>query len=78
MKKLLLAALLALPLSAVAITEHEDGSVTLSKDEKEAVEGMVNHLLQQRQFLQMERGGAVEAIKDLQKKNEMLEKSKCI
>jgi hypothetical protein len=63
---------------AMAATEHEDGSITLSKDEKEAVESMVNHLLQQRQFLQMERGGAMEAIKEMQKKIESLEKSKCI
>lgn len=77
MNKFLLALLLAVPLFSGAATEHEDGSITLSKDEKESFEGLVNQLLQQRQFLLLERGGAVEAIKDLQKKYEMLEKSKC-
>lgn len=78
MKKLLIAVLLAMPLLAGAATEHEDGSITLSRDEKEAVESMVNDLLQQRQFLMLERGGAMEAIKEMQKKLEAFEKARCI
>lgn len=77
MKKLLLASLLAVPLFAGAATEHEDGSITLSKDEKEAVESMVNQLLQQRQLLQMERGGAIEYIKEMQKKLDAFERARC-
>lgn len=63
---------------AMAATEHEDGSITLSKDEKQATEDLFNKLMLERQFLFLERGGAVEAIKEMQKKIESLQSAKCV
>jgi hypothetical protein len=63
---------------AMAATEHEDGSITLSKDEKQATEALFNQLMLERQFLFLERGGAMEAIKEMQRKLEAFEKAKCV
>lgn len=76
MKKLLLAALFA-PLISLAASLHEDGSTTLTKEEKEAAEAAFSQLFQDRMRLMMEQGGALEALRDLQKKHDALEKAKC-
>lgn len=78
MKKLLLTALLVVSFHASASVEHDDGSITLSKDEKEAVESMINDLMQQRKFLILEFNGALEYIKRMQEQLEAPSKGKCV
>lgn len=70
MKKLLLAALLVLPLSAVAETIHPDGSVTLPKEEV-AVANWYMH--NQQKTIEVQ--GAI--IREQQKRIEELQKGKC-
>lgn len=55
-KSILVSLTLVLSLSAHALTEHSDGSVTLSKDEVEQLNLQVNSLLQQAYAAGVEKG----------------------
>lgn len=76
MKKVLI--LLFLLAGCASTPKEDDGSITLTKDQKQAVEAMVNQLLHERMRLTLENGGMSEALRDLQKRHDDLERSKCL
>lgn len=76
--KTIAALLLAVPLAAGAETNHPDGSITLTVDEKQAVEQYVDELIKRRQAVEHERVEAARTNLDLEKKIRALENGKCI
>lgn len=76
MKKVLI--LLFLLAGCASAPKEDDGSITLTKDQKQAVEAMVNQLLHDRMRLTLENGGMSEALRELQQRHMDLEKAKCI
>jgi hypothetical protein len=78
MKKLLLAALISLPLSVIAATQHQDGSVTFTKEEIADIAKMFQASESEYFAAQQKYVDSMDLVDDLKKKLDALEKAKCI
>lgn len=76
--KTIAAVLLSVPLLAGAVTDHEDGSVTLTKEEKNAVVEYTEKVTAQRDMVARHNRNNEEAIKYLKQELDRLKNGTCI